>query len=86
MPTVEALLTTAVKRFDDPIRDVADTRAPRSVREGNQRLRHSKCMSALLLDSDSEEREPVMRRQSKPRKDIEPLKKSQWSRAFPVIT
>ena len=27
-----------------------------------------------------------MRRQSKPRKNIEPLKKSQWSKAFPVIT
>ena len=56
MRTVESLLTNALKRFVGPICDVAETRAPRPVREGNQRLRHSKCLSALLLDSHSEAR------------------------------
>jgi hypothetical protein len=54
MRTVERLLTTAVKRFVGPICDVAETRAPRPVREGHQRLRHSKCLSALLLNSHDE--------------------------------
>jgi hypothetical protein len=51
MWTVERLLTTAVKRCVGRICDVAEARAPRPVREGNQRLRHSTCLSALLLDS-----------------------------------
>jgi hypothetical protein len=46
MRTVEALLTTAVKRFVGPVCDFAETRAPRPVREGNQRLRHFKCLEA----------------------------------------
>src|SRR5665647_1383363 len=54
--TVERLLTTAVKRFVGPICDVAETRAPKPVREGRQRLRHLECLSALLLNSHGEER------------------------------
>ena len=50
MRTVEGLLTTAVKRFVGRICDLAETRAPRPVREGNQRLRHSKCLSPSLTE------------------------------------
>ena len=45
--TVESLLTTAVKRFVGPICDLAQTRAPRPVREDNPRLRHSKYLSLM---------------------------------------
>ena len=41
MRTVESLLATAVNRCVGRICNLAETRAPRPVREGNQRLRHS---------------------------------------------
>jgi hypothetical protein len=41
MRTVESLLATAVNRCVGRICNLAGTRAPRPVREGNQRLRHS---------------------------------------------
>jgi hypothetical protein len=45
MRTVESLLTNTVKRFVGRICDLAETRAPRPVREGNQRLRPPECLS-----------------------------------------
>jgi hypothetical protein len=45
MRTVELSLTNVFKRFVGRICDLAETRAPRPVREGNQRLRYPKCLS-----------------------------------------
>jgi hypothetical protein len=47
MRTVESLLTTTVKRFVGCICDLAETRAPRPLREGNQMLRQE-CLSLSL--------------------------------------
>ena len=46
MRTVEGALTKAVNRFVGRICDLAETRAPRPAREGNQRLRHSEPLAA----------------------------------------
>ena len=86
MRTVESLLTTAVKRFVGRICDLAETRAPRPVRESNQGLRHSKCLSPSLTGITMAQRKPVMRQQSKPRKNVKPLKAPERSGFFPVVT
>ena len=84
MRTVEGLLTTAVKRFVGRICDPAETRAPRPVREGNQRLRHSKCLSPSLTDNHGAKKTGVRRQQSKPRKNTKPS--PEQSGFFPVVT
>jgi hypothetical protein len=86
MRTVESLLTTAVKRFVGRICDLAETRAPRPVRESNQGLRHSKCLSPSLTGITMAQRKPVMRQQSKPRKNVKPLKAPERSGFLPVVT
>jgi hypothetical protein len=70
MRTVESSLTTPVKRFVGRICNLAQTRAPRPVREGNQRLRHFKCLSPSLTEIIMAQRKPVTRQQSKPRKNV----------------
>ena len=85
MRTVEGLLTTAVKRFVGRICDPAETRAPRPVREGNQRLRHSKCLSPSLTEvAMAQKKTGVRRQQSKPRKNTKPS--PEQSGFFPVVT
>jgi hypothetical protein len=84
--TVESLLTNAVKRFVGRICDLAGKRAPRPAREGNQSLRRSKCLSPSLTGITMAQREPVMRQQSKARKKAKPLKASERSGLFPVVT
>jgi hypothetical protein len=86
MRAVESLLTNAVKRFEGRICQLAETRAPRPAREGNQRLRHSECLSLSLTGITMAQRKPVMRQQSKPRKKGKPLKVTKRSAFFPVVT
>ena len=82
MRTVERLLTNAVKRF---VGRICEKRASRPAREGNQKLRRSKCLSPSLTGLTMAQREPVMQRQSKPRKKAKPLKTSERSGLFPVV-
>ena len=83
MWTVESLLTTTVKRFGGHICDLVETRAPRPVGEGYQKLRRSKCLSFLLTGITMAKRKSVTRRKSKPRKS---WKSSERSGFFPVVT
>jgi hypothetical protein len=85
MRTVESSLTTPVKRFLGRSCDLARTRAPRPVREGNQRLRHSKCLSPFLTEITMAQRKPVTRQQSKPRKNVS-SKALEQPGLFAVIT
>jgi len=80
MQTVERSLTNAVKRFVGHICDLAETRAPRPVREGNQGLRHSKCLSPSLTGTAMAQRKRAKRQQTKPRQNLRP------SGFFPVVT
>ena len=86
MRTVESSLTNAVKRFGGRICDVTGIRAPRPARQGNQRLRRSKCLSHLLTGTTMAQRQPVVRQPSKPRKKAKPLKAPERSGFFPVVT
>ena len=79
MRTVERLLTDAVKRF---VGRICEKRASRPARERNQKLRRSKCLSPSLTGLTMAQREPVMQRQSKPRKKAKPER----SGLFPVVT
>src|SRR6266481_1500350 len=84
MQTFERSLTNAVKRFVRPICDLAETRAPRPVREGNQRLRHSKCLSPSLTGTAMAQRKRAKRRQTKPRQNLSQA--PEGSGFFPVVT
>jgi hypothetical protein len=86
MRTVESLLTNAVKRFVGCICDLAENTGTKTRREGQQRLSHSKCLSPSLTGITMAQREPVMRQLSKPRKKAKPLKASERSGLFPVVT
>jgi hypothetical protein len=86
MQTVERSLTNAVKRFVGRICDLAETGAPRPVREGNQRLRQSKCLSPSLTGTAMAQRKRAKRQQTKPRQNLRPLKAPDGSGFFPVVT
>jgi hypothetical protein len=77
------LLTNAVKRF---VGRICEKPAPRPSRESNQRLRRSQCLSPSLTGITMAQGESVMRTQSKPRKRAKPLKASERSGLFPVVT
>ena len=78
MQTVERLLTNAVKRFVGHIGDLAlptETQAqPLQMPEPS------------LTGITMAQRKPVMRQQSKPRKNAKPLKAPERSGFFPVVT
>src|SRR5260370_37723977 len=79
MQTVERSLTNAVKRFVGHTCDLAETRAPRPVREGNQRLRRLECVSPSLTGTAMAQRKRAKRQQTKPRQNLRP------SAFFPVV-
>jgi hypothetical protein len=88
MRTVEPSLTNAVKRFVGRICDLAKTRGT-ETRQGRQSEAQALGLPEpprLLTGIIMARKEPAVRQQSKPRKNVRPLKAPEGSGFFPVVT